>query len=172
MSIVTRMDVTPQIRRLESAGYRVPRVGVDRVGEVWTEVMAGVPLRQLRDAVTRFLKIDERGYWPKPAQIRQLAIQAQAEDPKSVPTDLQSRYLRWERDQQGPCPVCRSTVELVSAERRAVPQRVWNADAGQVEDGPAGEDRYWVVHDAERHRQEGVPWVGPPYAALPSGSDE
>lgn len=159
---VTQFDCEREIRRLEAAGYRVPDVGIERTARVWTKVMEGVGPKSFTAAVDEYLRSDSR-WWPKPGAIRQLAFEVRARDPKARPTDLRSRYLRWEQSQEDGCPVCGAAVQLVGPGRRGVPQKRWNEETGRLEDGEAGEGRLWVVHDAERHRQEGVPWVGPPY---------
>lgn len=146
---VTAMDARHQIGRLESAGYRLPDAGAERVAAAWVEALDGVAAEDLADAVTSYIQ-GTSSYWPKPGALRGLAIDARRDRLNGGQGgDLKSRYLAWEQSHEGGCPVCGAVMQIVQAGNRGVP------------DTAAG--RYGVIHDYGEHARKRVAHVGYPY---------
>ena len=65
-----------------------------------------------------------------------------------------ARYLRWEADQRGPCPVCGAELRLLTAaERGWKPVRI-------TPEGFEPGKRFGVLHDYYDHRRAGIAPVG------------
>ena len=67
---------------------------------------------------------------------------------------LLAKYLRWEANQFGSCPVCGAEVELLTPE-----QRGWKAVAITPEGYKPGK-RYGVLHSGFEHRRARIAPVG------------
>ena len=65
-----------------------------------------------------------------------------------------TRYLRWEADQRGPCPVCGAEIRLLTAEERG-----WKA-VGITTPGHTPGSRFGVLHDYYDHRRARIAPVG------------
>lgn len=149
---VTAFDARGHIEQLQAAGYRLPDgTTIERLAKIWGDVLEGITIDELADAVRTYLRDGSR-YWPKPYEIRQIALDARREAGHVVGGggDLRSRYRAWEQHNAdgSPCPVCGAVLQSLTAAQRGAPE--------------GAPPRYGVYHDVGEHRRRKVPHVGYP----------
>lgn len=155
---ITPIDAKNEIKRLEAAGYTVPKVGPEAVAQSWAEEMGSVARLDLTAAVTGYIRGDT-SYWPKIGKLIALAHEARRArplDPSRV-RPLAEEYRAWENhehdDQGSPlwpvvhhgngrgCSQCEAGCPVCGA------KMLW-------------QPRLVVVHDEHVHEQAGIRWSG------------
>ena len=114
---------------------------VEALARRYVTLCAGASAEQFTQAVTAYLQSPAQ-WFPKPGQLRALAQEQPAVVGHIGPQTLAEQYHAWERagwadERTGvflPCPVCGSAVE--------------------------SHGRVRVLHDPQRHRETGVPYIG------------
>lgn len=160
---VTRDDVLAVLPKLEAAGYRMPDAGASAVADVWVTAMEGVGPIELRRAVDTIIREGATRYWPKPADVRQVALGSRVGQPVDVaPSTLRGRYLRWEQhsDDGTPCPVCGAVFQKVRRERRGA--RWLEMQGTRFPRGSTDAPMWGVLHDPRKHMAAQIPHVGLP----------
>lgn len=159
---VTRMFAQGCVNDLVLAGYRLPDGATTHsLGAMWAKAMDGLEDQDLREATDEFIRTGGR-YWPKPSEIRDLALTARRERGGFAKGSgsLASRYRAFETNNaEGSCPVCGARLQLLSPAQLGYP------------DAPKDTKRYGVYHDRKKHRDAGIPHVGPPYKTNDRGRE-
>lgn len=137
---VTREDAARAIQRLSTV-YPLRRgTTVEGLSAIWADALEGIEPGELRAAVDAILREYEGRWFPTPHQVRQYAVRERGS--RVDPGDLRTIYGRW-TEGDGPCPVCRESIRLLTAEERGA--------------RPGSPHRYGVLHDASKHRAVGIP---------------
>lgn len=138
---LSEFAVRGQLRRLEGA-YNPPQADAGRILETWREVLGDLTEAELADAVGAYLKSD-RAYFPKPGQLRALAMQARGVDRNTATTVLENP--------DGSCAVCGAPVELLTPDGQPLPKGM---------DAAAARARYGHRHVRMEHDRTGAPMWG------------
>ncbi len=159
--MVTDLDITTAIRKLAVAFTKPDAPEADLVG-LWKHVLEDVDASALREAVSRYLKSDNR-FFPKPGQMLWLVREVEGE------TFGEARRERgegpWDQLQEGPCPVCRATMQLQPPPRHSHTHQAvfdWKIGAyrARTEQDERPTHRYRIIHDRAAHERAKVPAVG------------
>lgn len=154
MSRLTKIDAEREIKRLASAGYRVPDMGATSVAEAWVEHLDGVWQEDVSAAVTAYIRGPD-ARWPAVGKVLGLAIEARRNRPRrpGQVANLAEAYWAWESHEHdelgkplGPgmgrgCSQCDAGCPVCGAKMQWQPRLV-------------------VVHDEHEHERAGIRWSG------------
>lgn len=162
MNEIKPIDAKAAINRIRFTHPAPKDTNLDALAEIWASVLKGVTRLELSAGVEAFFR-DGGRFFPKPAEIRKLALDSRTTEGQRTPDTLHNRYLRWEQDHgdEG-CPVCGAKVKELSAETRRVLALEWDKDRWQLvqTDYATGPVRAGVFHNLAKHHEKRIPAVG------------
>lgn len=143
---VTLAEIAVGLRALGSV-YRMPDEKPEAIAKTWLRVLDDLEASAFDAGVEAYLRSAAR-YWPRPGEIRQLALREGREQGVTVLRTPEGAYWAWEREKGdgAPCPVCESVVACLACGDPHCRQN---------------HGRWGVLHDHQRHLEAGIPYTGP-----------
>lgn len=123
--------------QLQKTGYKRPQLPqmVSDLAQAYYAILKDLDAEDVAAAFTQAIKNGVR-WWPKPGELRSLALEHRRGRSRDTRTGLQKAYSDWEaagmqvEGKLAPCPVCDSM--------------------------PTTEGRLVTTHDRQRHREAGI----------------